>query len=88
MGRIAVGLIVSSWAIPISIFVNHIVPEPYMVIISTEISFTTLISMPICVCKDKLTNGNLCGLWVCRMRYSTCGRLNSIAEATSKVGIP
>ncbi|CAK9185296.1 unnamed protein product [Ilex paraguariensis] len=30
MGRIAVAVIVSSWVIPISILVNHIVPEPYM----------------------------------------------------------
>ncbi|XP_071702212.1 dol-P-Glc:Glc(2)Man(9)GlcNAc(2)-PP-Dol alpha-1,2-glucosyltransferase-like [Rutidosis leptorrhynchoides] len=30
MGRIAVALIVSSWIMPISILVNHIVPEPYM----------------------------------------------------------
>lgn len=30
MGRIAVALIVSSWVIPISILVNHIVPHPYM----------------------------------------------------------
>ncbi|XP_047329385.1 dol-P-Glc:Glc(2)Man(9)GlcNAc(2)-PP-Dol alpha-1,2-glucosyltransferase [Impatiens glandulifera] len=30
MGRIAVALIVSSWVIPISILVNHIVPDPYM----------------------------------------------------------
>nr|XP_043635127.1 dol-P-Glc:Glc(2)Man(9)GlcNAc(2)-PP-Dol alpha-1,2-glucosyltransferase isoform X2 [Erigeron canadensis] len=30
MGRITVALVVSSWVIPISIFVNHIVPQPYM----------------------------------------------------------
>ncbi|XP_071698501.1 dol-P-Glc:Glc(2)Man(9)GlcNAc(2)-PP-Dol alpha-1,2-glucosyltransferase-like [Rutidosis leptorrhynchoides] len=30
MGRITVALIVSSWIIPLSILVNHIVPEPYM----------------------------------------------------------
>ncbi|KAJ9542537.1 hypothetical protein OSB04_029043 [Centaurea solstitialis] len=30
MGRITVALIVSSWVIPMSILVNHIVPEPYM----------------------------------------------------------
>ncbi|KAM1352967.1 hypothetical protein TB2_032207 [Malus domestica] len=30
MGRIAVATIVSLWVIPISILVNHIVPEPYM----------------------------------------------------------
>ncbi|XP_071908117.1 dol-P-Glc:Glc(2)Man(9)GlcNAc(2)-PP-Dol alpha-1,2-glucosyltransferase-like [Coffea arabica] len=30
MGRKAVALIVSSWIVPISILVNHIVPEPYM----------------------------------------------------------
>ncbi|GKA73965.1 ty3-gypsy retrotransposon protein, partial [Tanacetum coccineum] len=30
MGRTAVALIVSSWVIPISILVNHIVPKPYM----------------------------------------------------------
>ncbi|XP_050381341.1 dol-P-Glc:Glc(2)Man(9)GlcNAc(2)-PP-Dol alpha-1,2-glucosyltransferase [Argentina anserina] len=30
MGRIAVAMIVSLWVIPISILVNHIVPEPYM----------------------------------------------------------
>ncbi|KAG2690543.1 hypothetical protein I3760_09G191800 [Carya illinoinensis] len=30
MGRIAVAVIVSLWVIPISILVNHIVPEPYM----------------------------------------------------------
>ncbi|KAI3724173.1 hypothetical protein L2E82_35941 [Cichorium intybus] len=30
MGRLTVALIVSSWIIPISILVNHIVPEPYM----------------------------------------------------------
>ncbi|KAI5679133.1 hypothetical protein M9H77_10083 [Catharanthus roseus] len=30
MGRVAVALIVSSWVIPISILVNHIVPDPYM----------------------------------------------------------
>ncbi|KAI7746081.1 hypothetical protein M8C21_024646 [Ambrosia artemisiifolia] len=30
MGRVAVALIVSSWVIPMSILVNHIVPEPYM----------------------------------------------------------
>lgn len=31
MGKIALAVIVSMWAIPISILVNHIVPEPYMV---------------------------------------------------------
>ncbi|KAI5325615.1 PREDICTED: dol-P-Glc Glc(2)Man(9)GlcNAc(2)-PP-Dol [Prunus dulcis] len=30
MGRIAVAAIVSLWVVPISILVNHIVPEPYM----------------------------------------------------------
>ncbi|KAM7252180.1 hypothetical protein ACFE04_024063 [Oxalis oulophora] len=30
MGRVAVGVIVSIWLIPISILVNHIVPHPYM----------------------------------------------------------
>lgn len=30
MGRITVALVVSSWVIPISILVNHIVPQPYM----------------------------------------------------------
>ncbi|MFS8025527.1 putative dolichyl-P-Glc:Glc(2)Man(9)GlcNAc(2)-PP-dolichol alpha-1,2-glucosyltransferase [Helianthus anomalus] len=30
MGRLTVALIVSSWAVPMSILVNHIVPEPYM----------------------------------------------------------
>ncbi|KAM5560110.1 dol-P-Glc:Glc(2)Man(9)GlcNAc(2)-PP-Dol alpha-1,2-glucosyltransferase [Rosa sericea] len=30
MGRIAVATIVSLWVVPISILVNHIVPEPYM----------------------------------------------------------
>lgn len=31
MGRIAVAAIVSSWVVPISILVNRIVSEPYMV---------------------------------------------------------
>ncbi|OVA06260.1 Glucosyltransferase Alg10 [Macleaya cordata] len=30
MGRVAVAVIVSLWVIPISLMVNHIVPEPYM----------------------------------------------------------
>lgn len=35
MGRIAVAAIVSFWVIPISILVNRVVPEPYMVIMET-----------------------------------------------------
>jgi alpha-1,2-glucosyltransferase len=31
MGKLALAVIVSSWIIPITIIVNHIVPEPYMV---------------------------------------------------------
>ena len=31
MGKIAVAAIVSVWVIPISILVNRIVPDPYMV---------------------------------------------------------
>lgn len=31
MGRIAVAAIVTLWVVPISVLVNHIVPEPYMV---------------------------------------------------------
>lgn len=30
MGRLALAVIVSSWVIPITIIINHIVPEPYM----------------------------------------------------------
>jgi len=31
MGKLAVAAITSLWVIPMSIIVNHIVPEPYMV---------------------------------------------------------
>lgn len=31
MGKLALAAIVSSWVVPITIMVNHIVPEPYMV---------------------------------------------------------
>lgn len=31
MGKVALAVIVSLWVIPISMLVNHIVPEPYMV---------------------------------------------------------
>jgi alpha-1,2-glucosyltransferase len=31
MGKLALAVIVSSWVIPITIIINHIVPEPYMV---------------------------------------------------------
>ena len=31
MGKVAVAVIVSLWVISLSILVNHIVPEPYMV---------------------------------------------------------
>lgn len=31
MGKIALAVIVSLWVIPISVLLNHIVPEPYMV---------------------------------------------------------
>ncbi|XP_068646077.1 dol-P-Glc:Glc(2)Man(9)GlcNAc(2)-PP-Dol alpha-1,2-glucosyltransferase isoform X2 [Aristolochia californica] len=30
MGRLAVALVVSLWVIPISIMVNHVIPDPYM----------------------------------------------------------
>jgi len=31
MGKLALAAIVSSWVVPITIMVNHAVPEPYMV---------------------------------------------------------
>jgi len=31
MGKLALAAIVSSWVVPITIRVNHAVPEPYMV---------------------------------------------------------
>ncbi|MCL7039796.1 hypothetical protein MKW94_016056, partial [Papaver nudicaule] len=30
MGKLAISAIVISWVIPISLLVNHIVPDPYM----------------------------------------------------------
>lgn len=44
MGRVEVAVIVSLWVIPISILVNRIVPDPYMVsIICPFIDFSVKI---------------------------------------------
>jgi len=53
MGKLAVAAITSLWVIPMSIIVNHIVPEPYMVkknLFRTWVPLSLWFCVDYCIC--------------------------------------
>lgn len=92
MGRIAVAVIVSSLVIPVSILVNRVVPDPYMVLFFNYLLHMCVYCIHIFtyirVCIEVLVCINYDLLCMYRMRYSMCLRRSNTARGISQVGIP